>query len=105
MAAPELIRTGDGAYRLEGEATLYTVGSLTTLPEPHDNRVSIDLGHLEKVDSGALALLLRWYRWAARHDIHLTIVSPPEDLLALMRLYDLNQVLDDAMAKPIPAEQ
>lgn len=95
--APELIKTGDGAYALEGEATLYTVGSLNALPEPHDKHVHIDLGRLKKADSGALALLLRWYRWAARRNIRLTLGAVPEDLLALMQLYDLNQVFEEAI--------
>jgi len=101
MAVPTLTPVGDGQYRLTGDITLYTVGELAErIVGDIDNGpdLSIDMSGVERADSGALALLIHWYRKAQSAGIGFRVRSMPEDLNGLMKLYDLDEVLGEVLA-------
>jgi phospholipid transport system transporter-binding protein len=63
------------------------------LPE----RLTIDFAGITAVDSSAVALLLEWRRQALRRKKILEFVNLPANLLALARLYGVEELI---VAKP-----
>jgi phospholipid transport system transporter-binding protein len=59
------------------------------LPE----RLTIDFAGITAVDSSAVALLLEWRRQAAARAKHLEFVNLPANLLALARLYGVEELI------------
>lgn len=56
-----------------------------------DADVEIDLSDVVEVDSSALALIFFWRRCAGKHAV--TLINPPNSLLALADLYGVNDLL------------
>ncbi len=88
---------GNGHYALEGAATMATVTALRSAglrAFGHGKAaIEVDLGKLARVDSGALALLIDWLAWARAAKRALKFIAPPESLLALARLSDVEELL------------
>lgn len=63
------------------------------LPE----RLTIDFAAITGVDSSAVALLLEWRRQALRRNKTLEFINLPANLLALARLYGVEDLI---LAKP-----
>lgn len=61
-------------------------------------RVTVDLGRVTEVDSAALALLLEWRRVAQRRRVALAFTNLPANLLALARLYGIEQLVEPPSA-------
>ena len=61
----------------------------TDLPE----RLTIDFAGITAVDSSAVALLLEWRREAQRLGKSLAFVNLPSNLLALARLYGVEELI------------
>ena len=59
------------------------------LPE----RLTIDFAGITAVDSSAVALLLEWRRQAAARAKHLEFANLPANLLALARLYGVEELI------------
>lgn len=56
-------------------------------------KLVLNLSHVTKVDSAALALLCEWRRMAKKRKLQIEFVSPPEALVNLIDLCDLQPVL------------
>ena len=61
----------------------------TDLPE----RLTIDFASVTGIDSSAVALLLEWRRQAQRLGKTLAFVNLPHNLLALARLYGVEELI------------
>ena len=61
----------------------------TDLPE----RLTIDFANITGVDSSAVALLLEWRRQAKARGKRLDFVNLPANLLALARLYGVEELI------------
>jgi len=66
----------------------------TDLPD----RLTIDFGSVASVDSSAVALLLEWRRQAATRGKRLDFVNLPANLLALARLYGVEELIAPPVA-------
>jgi len=66
----------------------------TDLPD----RLTIDFGSVASVDSSAVALLLEWRRQAAARGKRLDFVNLPANLLALARLYGVEELIAPPVA-------
>ena len=96
MPAAQLETVAPGRYRLQGELSFATVGSL--LERYHDTfdsapTVIIDLSDVKHSDSAGLALLIEWLRLAKRAGKKLSYSNLPPQLLALARLSDVDDLL------------
>ena len=60
------------------------------------DRLTIDFAGVTGVDSAAVALLLEWRREAARRQKRLDFVNLPANLLALARLYGVEELIQNA---------
>lgn len=58
----------------------------------------VDFSRVESVDSAAVSMLLGWERAAQRSKHVLLVVSLPEDLLSLARLYGVDKLLPQQSA-------
>lgn len=56
-------------------------------------RLSIDLSGIESANSAALALLVEWLEQACRRGLELVYVQPPQPLMRLARLSNLDGLL------------
>ena len=56
-------------------------------------KLTVDLGQVEAVDSAAVSVLLQWSRLARAYDVQLTFVNLPPNLRSLATLYDVAEVL------------
>ncbi len=80
---------------------MYTVADLASQDMGGEGAVRewcIDMSGVERADSGALALLIHWYRRAQSAGIGFHVRAMPHDLNGLMKLYDLDKVLGDVVA-------
>ena len=91
-----LLGEGAGRFRLEGEVTFATVMQLL-----HDSRsvfdnepiVRLDMSAVDKFDSAGLALAIEWLREFTQSGRKLEIRNPPERLLALAQISDVDRLL------------
>jgi phospholipid transport system transporter-binding protein len=65
------------------------------------DQLTIDFAGIDAVDSSAVALLLEWRRQAARLGKQLRFVNLPENLVALARLYGVEELI--AAGPDVPA--
>ena len=88
---------GNGRYRLGGAVTMATVTTLRGAGLQAFARASgaieVDLGGVERADSGGLALLIDWLAWARTERRAMKFSSLPAALLALARLSDVEELL------------
>ena len=97
-AAPQLLRApSDGHYSLRGALTLATVAPLLEQGRAAfascNGAIVVDMGQVERVDSGGLALLVDWLSWAQAAHRDLKFTALPAALLALARLSDVEDLL------------
>ncbi len=92
-----LVADGAGRFRLSGTATVPTVTLLRATGlrvfAASAGEIVVDLSTVSRVDSAGLALLIDWLAWAKAAGRLLRFVSPPESLLALARLSDVEEFL------------
>ncbi len=94
MTAPQLVKIGDGQYRLTGEIVFSVVATLADRPlQDNGGACHVALDTLERADSSVLALLLRWLRRERRRGVTLTFSGFSDQLLSLIDLYDLEPIL------------
>lgn len=92
----ELENIGTGKFSLYGRADITNVGRLLA-----DGReqfiglddVSVDLEQSDCGNTAGLALLLEWSTWCRSYGIRLKYRRPPEDLLEIVRINDVDEVL------------
>jgi len=93
------VKTGDEVLALDGALSFETIPDVLRasaeyaarpdLPE----RLTIDFAGIDAVDSSAVALLLEWRRQAGRRGKTLQFVNLPENLIALARLYGVEDLI------------
>lgn len=95
---------GAGRFLLSGTVTMRTAGRLRGEGlrgfAAHGGDVEIDLGAVERVDSGSLALLIDWLAWARAAGRAMKFTALPEAILALARLSDVEALLLAGSAAP-----
>lgn len=96
-AAGALRDEGNGRFSLAGSLVL---GTVTALREQglrafgdRSGAIEVDLGAVERADSGALALLVDWLAWAHMAGRGMKFTALPAALLALARLSDVEDLL------------
>ena len=92
-AAPGEVLALDGPLSFESLpgvlAASAEYAARTDLPE----RLTIDFAKVTAVDSSAVALLLEWRRQAAARGKRLDFANLPANLLALARLYGVEELI------------
>lgn len=87
---------GNEAFRPQGELTHQAVTRLhretrawqrDRLPEV------VDLAAVTRCDSSALALLLEWLSWARQRGSGMRFINPPDSLVTIARLCQVDEVL------------
>lgn len=95
--AATLRGTGDGRFALKGALTLSTVTALRSQGRRSfagaTGDIVVDLGGIDRTDSGGLALLVDWLAWAQAAGRRLTFTALPEALRALARVSDVEDLL------------
>ena len=94
---------GAGRFRLEGEVGFGTVMHLLHESHglfEHEKRVRLDLSGVERINSAGLALVIEWMREAHHGGWTLEISNPPEELLAVARICDVEHLLQDVLTQP-----
>ncbi len=83
----------DGHYRLEGEVELDALKALLRhRVEPKDRMVEMDFSTLENASSAVVVLMVHWSRLARQQGAEVRYSNVPQQLMALIRLYDLPPV-------------
>ncbi len=95
MAKAHLEAAGEGRYRLVGEVLFANVSGLRQQSLSLFTRgdLELDLAGVERADSAALALLLEWMRLGRGSGYTIRYRNLPEQLLAIARASDLEEVL------------
>lgn len=92
--APPLRAAGD-RWMLSGPLTMDTVATLldasTSLALPPAGVV--DLGHIDRVDSAGVSILLAWKRRAATEGKPLRFANVPRSMTSLAELYGVEELL------------
>lgn len=95
-ARARFVNEGAGRFSLEGEVGFGTVMDLLreshTLFE-HEERVRLNFSGVERINSAGLALIIEWMREARHASRILQISNPPEELLAMARICDVEDLL------------
>lgn len=92
----ELNVVGGGRFSVTGELGFDTVRSLLLASEgPFRDaaRIEIDLSGITHGDSAGLALLIEWLRRASQSGKELHYTGVPQQLRALARISDVEEVL------------
>lgn len=91
---------GAGRFRLTGDVDFDTVMRLLHESRSlfaHEPRVRLDLSGVEEIDSAGLALVIEWLRELRRDERRLEIRNPPQRLIALARIADVERLLDSVL--------
>ncbi|MEK9711963.1 MAG: STAS domain-containing protein [Thalassolituus sp.] len=98
MAAPALTLDKPGLAVVSGDLTLHTVSALIDkgqeLISEADGELTFDFSDVVRFSSAGVALLLNWMRSSVSHNVRLRIVNPPQDLDAIVRICDLEEVFE-----------
>ena len=90
-----MIAREGGWLVVEGQLTMETVPALfeSGLQRLAGEDLMVDFSKVESVDSAAVSMLLGWTRAAQRSQRVLRVMSLPDDLLSLARLYGVDDLL------------
>jgi len=89
----------DEALALDGALSFETIPDVLRASEEYaarpdlPDRLTIDFAGIDAVDSSAVAMLLEWRRQAGRRGKQLEFVNLPENLIALARLYGVEELI------------
>ena len=89
-----------GTYKVTGNLTFSTVSTIweaakDLLPTLEQENIQIDIGAAKEIDSGGLALLIAWTRWAHCNNKSLNFHNASEKvkkLIAINKLQDVVQL-------------
>ena len=98
-----LVNEGAGRFRLEGDVGFGTVMHLlhdSRHQFEHEERVRLDFGGVERINSAGLALVIEWMREARQGGWTIELINPPEELLAVARICDVEELLQSVLAQP-----
>jgi phospholipid transport system transporter-binding protein len=97
VAREPFVAVSAGVHRLEAPLQFATVASLRrrglALIAAANAELTLDLSAVPAADSAGLALLVDWLASARAHHKKLRYVQPPQGLLALARLSDVERLL------------
>lgn len=86
-----------GVLRVSGELSFTTVTALLEQSRPLMDSAQgwlvMELADVNRVDSAGLALLIQWMRMAREKSVDILFRHVPEQLLAIARASDLDQIL------------
>ena len=92
------LRRDNGRLRLSGRVDFESVPGLyrdsLAIKRAESAPKEIDLAEVEHIDSAGLALLLEWESWARQEGTRIQLSNPPQQLLMLAELSELQTVLD-----------
>jgi ABC-type transporter Mla MlaB component len=93
----ELQSLGEGNFRVSSDLTTVTVPDLWAqsqklFPPTDASSISIDVSNVVQVDSGGLALLVAWARWANFRDKKFTLQGMSEQLAVLIKNNQLEKL-------------
>lgn len=94
--AVTLEQQGDGRFAVQGELNLVTVGALWKESRRLFQRqppVWIDLAGVSHCDSAGVALLVDWLRQARTDGRDLKFANPTPQMLAIIKVTDLDDLL------------
>jgi phospholipid transport system transporter-binding protein len=60
-------------------------------------RLEVDCAHVSRCDSAALAVLIDWMARARARQLRLCVVNLPENLRAIARISEVNELLDQGI--------
>ncbi|MGA7964442.1 MAG: STAS domain-containing protein [Gammaproteobacteria bacterium] len=93
---------GAGRFRLEGEVDFDTAMHLlheSRAMFKHEERVYLDFSGVDRINSAGLALVIEWLREARRESRTLEICNPPEGLMAMARICDVEDLIQTLLAQ------
>lgn len=96
MSDARLESLGSGRFRVSGPLVLDTVTEVlrqSDLKFAGNQRLEIDLRAVTESDSAGLALLIEWLRRARAHKQSVDLVGLPQQLTALARISELEDLL------------
>lgn len=87
-----------GKFKVTGNLTFSTVTSIWAaakelLPNLEQNDIQIDIGAAKDIDSGGLALLIAWSRWAYCNNKSLNFLNASAKARKLIAINKLEDVL------------
>lgn len=93
----ELQSLGDGNFRVSSDLTMTTVPELWAqsrkmFPPTEASAISIDVSNVGHIDSGGLALLVAWARWANFRDKQFKLHGSTEKLAVLIENNQLEKL-------------
>jgi len=96
---PSTVTASDepGVVHVRGELSFSTVTALLEQSRPlldsAQGWLVMELADVQRVDSAGLALLIQWMRMAREKSVDILFRHVPEQLLAIARASDLDQIL------------
>ena len=90
-----ITRTADG-FALSGPVTIATAAAIIELIRgawPEEGVSTIDLAGVTDADSVAVALIFKWQRDAARKSRGVRVINVPSNVVALARLYGVDDLI------------
>jgi phospholipid transport system transporter-binding protein len=97
VSEPQLEQVGDGSVRVSGDLTFATVSEVLResagMVGSDPRALEIDLAGVRRADSAGLALLVHWLRQARDRGREVVFRNLPEQMLAIARVSDLQDIL------------
>ena len=93
----ELQNLSDGQFRISKDLTTETAPLLWAqskklFPPTQANSITMDTSQVDNVDSGGLALLVAWVRWATFHNKKFQLQGVPKKLDVLIHNNSLEKL-------------
>lgn len=96
---------GSGRFRVSGVLNAATVTHILAQSRERFqglSRVEVDFGAVTESDSSGLALLLEWLRLARKAGRQVHFDNVPEQIMALARISEVDDLLTENGATPLP---
>lgn len=95
MSGADLIEVGEGRFALTGALDQSSVPQLWRAHSERfeQGQIKLELAQVSRCDSAGLALLLDWLARANRNGGDVHFLAAPEQMLALARVADVDQLL------------
>ncbi len=92
----QLVSVGEGRFRVTGDLGFETVKALLASSREQfasAGQIEVDLAGVTHGDSAGLALLIEWLRFAQRSGKSIRYTGIPEQLRALARISEVDELL------------
>ena len=104
MSRAKLESLGGGRFRVSGVLDATTVGELLKQSKDrfrNEKQLEVDLAGVPDADSSGLALLIEWLRIAKDHQGHIRFVNVPDQISALARISEIEDLLFTAHTEAV----